>query len=183
MAAFHTRIKRHRWGSHFWRSPSDSYSVPHLASAAVWAEVQKSPPKMFQSLRCRFVILAARLPPVTWVELVAEGARLQFRCNGNRRRRLPVVRLCATGGHSGVFSVRRKGEMCIMYSCRVFLLLTEQKFAIKAQLVWVLWQQSSSQMGLFFSLLSCKQPSSLCEPLLSQFGYFLQLPLNKFAIS
>lgn len=150
MAAFHTRIKRHRWGSHFWRSLSDSYSAPHLALAAVWAEVQKSPknvPKTLLSIRHPRNKRAARLPPVTWIELAGEGARLRFDCNAKHGRKATdgaSLHLCTTEGHSGVFSVRQaltaKGKLCVMYSCRVFSLLTEQKFAIKAQLVWVFWQ-------------------------------------------
>lgn len=90
-----------------------------------------------------------------------------------------VTQVCLA--FSQVFAA--KGKSCFMYSWRVFSLLTEQKFAIKAALVLVVWLSSSSQIGLFFSPLSCKQPSSLCEPLLSQFDYFLQKAFNKYAIS
>lgn len=88
-----------------------------------------------------------------------------------------VTQVCLA--FSQVFAA--KGESCFMYSWRVSP--TEQKFAIKAALVLVVWQSSSSQIELFFSPLSCKQPSSLCEPLLSQFDYFLQKAFNEYAIS
>lgn len=127
MVAFHTRIKRHQWGSHFWRSLSDSYSAPDLALAAVWAGFQKKTknvPKCSLSIRHPRNKRAARLPPVRWIELAGEGARRWFDCNIRHRRRLLTVcvrawlwvtQVCLA--FSQVFAA--KGKSCFMYSWRV----------------------------------------------------------------
>lgn len=113
MAAFHTRIKRHRWGSHFWRSLSDSYSAPHLASAAVWARVQKKPKKCSkvfavdssssQQASCspaaRHMDRVSRRSSPTSVRLSREAS--------TEATDGASLRLRTTGGHSGVFSVRQ----------------------------------------------------------------------------